>query len=54
MKNLLVKDPSRRGEGGVQWSGGPLWSPAVPYRMEIRLSGVWQQLMGRSFEHRIV
>jgi hypothetical protein len=24
------------------------------FRMNIRLSGVWQQLMERSFEHRIV
>ena len=28
--SLRVKTPSRRGEGGVEWLGGPLWSPAVP------------------------
>ncbi len=22
--------PSCRGESGVEWPGGPLWSPAVP------------------------
>jgi hypothetical protein len=22
--------PNRRGEGGEEWWGGPLWSPAVP------------------------
>jgi hypothetical protein len=35
LKNLTLhpsegKYPNRRGEGGEEWSGGPLWSPAVP------------------------
>jgi hypothetical protein len=28
--SLRVNSPSRRGEGGGEWLGGPLWSPAVP------------------------
>ena len=27
--SLRGKYPSRRGEGGEEWLGGPLWSPAV-------------------------
>jgi hypothetical protein len=26
------KYPSCGGEGGVEWRGGPLWSPAVPLK----------------------
>jgi hypothetical protein len=28
------KSPNRRGERGEVWRGGPLWSPALPQRME--------------------
>jgi hypothetical protein len=27
---LEAGSPACRGEGGVEWLGGPLWSPAVP------------------------
>src|SRR5207248_1071241 len=27
--NLRMAGVSRRGEGGGEWTGGPLWSPAV-------------------------
>jgi hypothetical protein len=30
--SLRVNTLSRRGEGGVEWSSGPLWSPAVPLK----------------------
>ena len=30
---------SCRGEGGVEWPGGPLWSPAVPL-MDEELNGL--------------
>jgi hypothetical protein len=32
--HLLREIPHRRGESGGGWSGGPLWSPAVPQRDE--------------------
>jgi hypothetical protein len=27
--SLQGKYPPRRGEGGEEWRGGPLWSPAI-------------------------
>ncbi len=30
MQYFTFLRPSRRGEGGGEWQGGPLWSPAVP------------------------
>jgi hypothetical protein len=30
MKARAERTSSRRGKGGEEWLGGPLWSPAVP------------------------
>jgi len=34
--SLRVKNLSCRGEGGVEWPGGPLWSPAVSSSLRVK------------------